>query len=109
MNEELSIQVGTKADGDCPTPYILMLSSGSIKYVGHFSVFNAIAPCNLHAVIRWKLSATSSEEFSALLGIVNNSHGLTGNKLNLQSMQIHSSSSSEHMSCSDPGKRPQEM
>ncbi len=78
--------------------------------MGHFSMHDDNV-LNSHAALRWKLSAISSEEFSALLGIVNSAQRLTGNKPNLQSMQLHSSGSSENMSWSYRGKqrRPQEM
>ncbi len=39
MNEEFSVHVGTKIDGDCPTPYVLLLTSGSIKYVDLSIIF----------------------------------------------------------------------
>ncbi len=39
MNEEFAVHVGTKIDGDCPTLYVLYLSSGSIKYEDILIVF----------------------------------------------------------------------
>ncbi len=58
------------------------------------------------AAVRWKLSAMSGEEFSVLLGIVNDAKGLTGNKSSFHPLRIiNSGSSSDYLNGSNWGKR----
>ncbi len=64
---------------------------------------------NSHSVLRWKLSAMTGEEFSVLLGIVNDAQGSIGNKPSIQSLRLNYSGSSVNMSESDHGHRHQHL
>ncbi len=62
---------------------------------------------NSHSALRWKLSAMTGEEFSVLLGIVNDAQGSIGNLPSLQFLRLNNSGSSVNMSGSDHGRRRQ--